>query len=1178
MVGGRDKSMGMKKLAAVFGPLALALALMPWAYAAAESPAAFTTVNETKDGTGHCGNGAGIVNCNLYDGRQFVWLNGGPSGAALADGTYFFVVLEPGGQHDPNDGADKNLSDDFDAYTNRTFTVADGVLSYSGTHSFDSNMIRLAPYANTDNPGGEYDMAICSLVDGYPVAADVCKHDNFKLTAEGSNTVQAVLSGTKYLDENTDGQLSPGEPGLGNWTISITEGTHTFTETTDSAGNWSFTTALPIGSRTIAYTISEVSQSGYSQTGNTVDQSSATGSVAVTLNLNKTYTVAVPSEGPGSASGLNFGNIPLATELTTAKTATPAFTRAFTWTIAKTVDTKRQNVPAGTAATFNYIVTVSHDSGTDSGWQVSGTIAVQNPNGAGVTGASLSDGIDDAKATCTVTGGGSGLTIPAGTSTFAYDCVYAERPASSSQTNTATLTWPKQTLLSGTAAAQLLTSGTATGTASIDWTSVNPALVDGGVTVSDTLHGSFGVLSYTDASPHQYEYALSFTDAARTCTTHENVASFTTDTTRTAGSANQSVTVCVASDLIVTKTATPSFTRTFSWQIAKTATPVSQNVASGSSATFTYVVTVTKNAGTDSAWRVAGNITVKNPNDWEAITAKVTDAIDNGGVCPVTGGTNVSIPANDSATLAYTCTYASAPTPAAFTNTATAAWNKSLAFTPDDSAAGTAKGAFGDPTTLVDDSVRVSDPLGGALGSVSATTSFPYPFTFNPDPAGTCTPHSNTATFTTNTTSAIGTASQNVKVCVGADLAVSKTAIPTFTRTYLWAITKNADRTFVRQSTGTATFNYTVVASQTGFTDSAWLVSGTITVTNPNDWEDITLTTVSDAVGNGGLCTVTIANTTVPKSGSVPATYSCRYTAAPSPLSGMNTATATWNSATYVTPTGSASGPAAFAFGLPTTSVDQSIALSDTFNGTTTPLVPSTPLAATDATPFSSATFTYPRTVSTPCVAYPNIASFTTSDTHATGSASTTVAMCGQTGAKTMGFWQNKNGQAVIAAANCAALRTWLNQLHPFSDLSASDCLGVQTYIAGVIKAATCTSLLGTCNAMLRSQMLATALDVYFTDPALGGNRIGGVIPIGTISIDLTHVCQMIDGSGGTATCSGTYENVSSAFGGSTVLTVMQMLTYQNTADPSADAGVTWYANSKPTQLLAKDAFDAINT
>ena len=114
-------------------------------------------------------------------------------------------------------------------------------------------------------------------------------------------------------------------------------------------------------------------------------------------------------------------------------------------------------------------------------------------------------------------------------------------------------------------------------------------------------------------------------------------------------------------------------------------------------------------------------------------------------------------------------------------------------------------------------------------------------------------------------------------------------------------------------------------------------------------------------------------------------------------------------------------------------------------------------------------------------------------------------------------------------------------------------------------------------NAMLKAQMLATSLDVYFSNPAVGfgGNKIGAPAPIGGLTIDLTHVCHMIDNSNGTATCSGTYENASSAFGGANSPTVSQMLGYA--ASQSTVGGTTWYGNVKATQQLAKDAFDAIN-
>src|SRR2546428_11355687 len=103
---------GMRKIGVLFVVAVLALAMLPVGTAKAVSGATFTTVNETVDGPGHCQNGGTpVVNCNIYDGKEFVWLNGGPVTAALGDGTYFFAVLVPGGQPDPNDGGAKNLSD-----------------------------------------------------------------------------------------------------------------------------------------------------------------------------------------------------------------------------------------------------------------------------------------------------------------------------------------------------------------------------------------------------------------------------------------------------------------------------------------------------------------------------------------------------------------------------------------------------------------------------------------------------------------------------------------------------------------------------------------------------------------------------------------------------------------------------------------------------------------------------------------------------------------------------------------------------------------------------------------------------------------------------------------------------------------------------------------------------------
>ncbi len=610
-----------------------------------------------------------------------------------------------------------------------------------------------------------------------------------------------------------------------------------------------------------------------------------------------------------------------------------------------------------------------------------------------------------------------------------------------------------------------------------------------------------------------------------------------------------------AQDLTVSKTATPSFTRTFTWGISKDVDATEIDIAAGGSATFNYTVDVTKDAGTDSDFAVNGTITVHNPNSFAVNGVNVSDATP-GGNCTVTGSP-LDVPAGGDATAPYTCTFAS--NPGSGTNTATATWTDFGS--PNTSASGTADFTFGDPTTKVNDCVTVSDPLdSGSPHTFCSSGSFSYSFTTSGNP-GTCTSYNNTATIVETGQSA----SKTVKVCVGADLTVSKTANPSFDLKFAWNITKDVDKTLVEQvGGGSATFNYTIKVSHDAGTDSNWQVNGQIVVSNPNDWEDITAD-VSDAIP-GGNCTVTGGTgVSVPASGSVTLDYSCTFGS--NPGSGTNTATATWDSATFFTPSDSASGTADFAFGDPTNLIDECVNVSDSFAGSLGTV------CVGDANP---TTFTYSRTVSVPqfdCVSYDNTATFTTNDTGATGSASQTVKVCGpaKTGALTMGFWQNKNGQGIItggaSVSGVCKSGTWLRQFAPFQDLSATaTCAQVATYVTNVIKAANASG--AAMNAMLKAQMLATALDVYFSDLALGGNKISAPVPLGGVAIDLTQICKDI------ATCS-IYEDVSSAFGGATSMTVSQMLAYA--ASQSNAGGSVWYGQVKATQELAKDAFDAIN-
>jgi len=415
---------------------------------------------------------------------------------------------------------------------------------------------------------------------------------------------------------------------------------------------------------------------------------------------------------------------------------------------------------------------------------------------------------------------------------------------------------------------------------------------------------------------------------------------------------------------------------------------------------------------------------------------------------------------------------------------------------------------------------------------------------------------------------------------VGLDLGLDKTAAASWT----WSVGKSVDKTRVEQIGGSVTFNYTVTVTHT---PDGEVVSGVITVSNPNA-DDVTIDSISDELSDGTACTVDAGSNTVPGNDSITRDYSCAATTYDTTLT--NSVTVNWSDQ-FLFPSGDflpAGSPTKD--GVAITLTDDCSTVTDTFKGTL-------------GTPCAGATnpivYTYSRVISVPasgCQSYDNTATVTTDDTlTATNSDKITVTVCGpaHTGALTMGFWQNKNGQSIITSysgTNCQTLATWLKGYHPFSDLTATSCgtsagltnktstaaTGVAGYVYNVVKQATCTNSSKTCNSMLKAQMLATALDVYFGG-GTGGNRIGAPSAIGAVSIDLTKVCSMIDGSGGSATCSGSFTNVSAQFGGATCMTVSNMLGYQNTSDPSVDAGAVWYSQVKASQVNAKNAFDAIN-
>jgi hypothetical protein len=422
----------------------------------------------------------------------------------------------------------------------------------------------------------------------------------------------------------------------------------------------------------------------------------------------------------------------------------------------------------------------------------------------------------------------------------------------------------------------------------------------------------------------------------------------------------------------------------------------------------------------------------------------------------------------------------------------------------------------------------------------------------------------------------------------GVGLDVTKDAAGSYKSTWTWGITKDANKTVVSQLSGTVTWTYTIVATRTSAGDSNVEVTGTITVTNPNA-DDVSGVDVTDQLNDGtdpygSACSVTGgSDATVAGTNPGPDTttfaYTCDLGATVPTVPIYNTVTITWPDQ-FIFPSGDfvTGGTLPFTTGaidFTQTKIDDCSTITD----------PQAPTSVLPATVCDTTTFHYDKTVSvTPnaCVNYDNTATFTTNTSKTTDSDDARVTVCGPVaGGLTIGFWQNKNGQAIISGgaktSNVCNSGTWLRQYNPFNEsaLSATaTCAQVATYVTNVIKAASAKG--AAMNAMLKAQMLATALDVYFSDPALGTNKIGAPAPLGGVKVDLTKICKMIDGSSGTATCSGTYSNATAEFGGSSSCqTVLALLGWSNTY--SNAGGSTWYAQVKATQEIAKNTFDAIN-
>jgi hypothetical protein len=423
------------------------------------------------------------------------------------------------------------------------------------------------------------------------------------------------------------------------------------------------------------------------------------------------------------------------------------------------------------------------------------------------------------------------------------------------------------------------------------------------------------------------------------------------------------------------------------------------------------------------------------------------------------------------------------------------------------------------------------------------------------------------------------------------DLTVSKTATPSFTRSYTWGISKSVDHTLFEQIGGTVTANYTVNVTHDTGTDGNWKVAGDITVTNPNSAEFSGVNVTDDDSADGGTCSVTGGTgATISANSSADFPYTCTYSS--NPGSATDTATVTWDQATYNTPDGSATGTANADFSsVNPTITDGSVDVSDSAAGD---------LGTVSYTDPSPTAFTYSRTFNVPtwnCSTYDNTATFTTSDTGTTGSASASVKVCGpaKTGALTIGFWKTTNGQNLIktyCTSSSGSLGTYLAGLGagsgPFSN-APTGCSSLASYVSTILAGASASNM----NSMLKAQMLGTSLDVWFSGPGWTSTAKSGIKPpsnflshnsLGSFNMDTTAVCPMVDNlSTGTATCQNNTPSTDAVQAGAvptSPMSIQAILNYAATT-PSPFNGLTsgsvWYGGNKTKEEVLKNIFDQFN-
>ena len=578
------------------------------------------------------------------------------------------------------------------------------------------------------------------------------------------------------------------------------------------------------------------------------------------------------------------------------KDATATYTETHTWDVTKSVDPASQSAFAGDPVSWTWKVNVS-ESSADSAFKVTGKITIANPSDKTLTVTSVTDKLSDntvAVVDCDpdTAGNQTSLTVAAGKTAY---CTYTAEPTTKSATkNIATIT---------TANGQVYKAET--GVVFV------PTVVNGSATVTDTQIGLDKVLTSGEGP---WEYTKKVESLCSTDSSKYNAQGFYStkldntayvkkgETTLDQASASTTYTCYLPA---ATKDATATYTETHTWDVTKSVDPASQSAFAGDPVSWTWKVNVSESSA-DSAFKVTGKITIANPSDKTLTVTSVTDKLSDNTVAvvdcdPDTAGNQTSLTVAAGKT-AY-CTYTAEPT------TKSATKNIATITTANGQVYKAETGVVFVPT-VVNGSATVTDTQ---IGLDKVLTSGEGPWEYTKKVESLCSTDSskynaqgfystkldNTAYVKKGETTLDQASASTTYTCYLP--AATKDATATYTETHTWDVTKSVDPASQSAFAGDpVSWTWKVNVSESS-ADSAFKVTGKITIANPSD-KTLTVTSVTDKLSDNTVAVVDCDPDTAGNQTSLTVaagkTAYCTYTAEPT------TKSATKNIATITTANG----------------------------------------------------------------------------------------------------------------------------------------------------------------------------------------------------------------------------------------------------------------------------------